>query len=64
MTLKQIYFRAKKINPLYKGTFADFILDFLNCRECFFISFKEWREYAFTPKIEKALDKHFKRYYS
>tara|TARA_R100000353_G_scaffold24470_1_gene21108 strand:+ start:1147 stop:1302 length:156 start_codon:yes stop_codon:yes gene_type:complete len=50
MTLKQIYFRAKKINPLYKGTFADFILDFLNCRECFFISFKEWREIRFHTK--------------
>lgn len=64
MTLKQIYFRAKKINPLYKRTFADFILDFLNCRECFFTSFKEWREYAFTPKIEIALYKYYKKYYS
>ena len=44
-------------------TFADFIKDFINCRECFFVSVKEWKKYAFTKKIEKALDKHYKKYY-
>ena len=63
MTLREIFIRAKKINSLYNGTFADFIKDFSNCRECFFVSVKEWKKYAFTNKIEKALDKYYKKYY-
>ncbi len=63
MNLRQIYVRSKKINPLYHGSFADFILDFLNCRECFFVSVKEWKKYAFSDKINKALDKYYKKYY-
>jgi len=63
MNLRQIFIRSKKINPLYHGTFSDFILDFLNCRECFFKSLAECKKFAFTPKIEKALDKYYKKYY-
>ena len=64
MNLRQIFIRAKKINPLYNGTFADFIKDFSNCRECFFVSVKEWKKYAFTKKIERSLANYLKRYYS
>jgi len=35
MKLKEIYKRAKKINPLYINSFEDFISDFGNCRDCF-----------------------------
>ena len=63
MNLRQIYVRSKKINPLYHGSFAVFILDFLNCRECFFVSVREWKKYAFSVKINKALDKYYKKYY-
>ncbi len=63
MTLREIFKRSKQINPLYNGKFADFILDFLNCRECFFKSLAECKKFAFTPKIEKALDKYYKKYY-
>ena len=29
MTLQDIYKNAKKINPMYNGTFADFVKDFI-----------------------------------
>ena len=39
ITLKQVYQRAKIVNPLYKQTkFESFISDFLNCGDEFFSS--------------------------
>ena len=58
MNLRQIFIRSKKINPLYHGTFADFILDFLNCREDFIEP-----QIAFSYKIERSLANYLKRYY-
>ena len=59
MTLRQIFIRAKKINPSYNGTFADFIKDFSNCREDFIEP-----QIAFSYKIERSLANYLKRYYS
>jgi len=64
MTLKEIYKRAKQINPLYNNTFEDFISDFGNCRECFFKSFKEFKKLGINQKIEKEWIYYYKKYYN
>ena len=64
MTLKEIYKRAKKINPLYKNTFKDFISDFGNCREEFFKSFKEFKKLGISKKIDKEFNYYYKKYYN
>lgn len=46
ITLKQIYERAKIINPLYKDTeYESFISDFLNCGDCFFSSYTSYLKF-------------------
>jgi len=64
MTLEQIYQRAKRINPLYqKSTFADFIQDFANCTEDFFITVKEYKKCLKDKKLWTDWNKHYKKYY-
>jgi len=63
MTLKEIYQRAKKINPLYKNeSFANFISDFKNCEEEFFMSSKEYKKLN-TEKLNKEFEKYYTKYY-
>ena len=63
MTLKEIYQRARKINPLYKNeSFADFISDFGNYREGFFVSCKEYKKLN-TKKLDKEFGKYCTKYY-
>jgi len=63
MKLKQIYKKAKKINPLYKSTFEDFILDFSNCRECFFKTIKDFRKYGLSKNIDIELHHYYIKFY-
>ena len=63
MTLQDIYKNVKKINPLYNGTFSDFVLDFMNCREDFFETNYLCFKYGYTEKIEKQLDFYYRRFY-
>ena len=57
MNLKQLYERAKKNNSYYaKETFEDFIHDYKNVREDFFVSEKEYRRLA--PKLEGEFYKY------
>tara|TARA_R100000963_G_scaffold1191_1_gene1193 strand:+ start:696 stop:944 length:249 start_codon:yes stop_codon:yes gene_type:complete len=63
MNLKEIYRRAKKINPLYRHvSFADFISDFGNYREGFFVSYKEYKKLN-TKKLDEEFGKYYTKYY-
>ena len=64
MNLKQIYQRAKKINSLYTNSFADFISDFGNCRDCFFKSWQEFKKYGVSKKIDREWQHYYKKYYN
>lgn len=64
MTLKEIYKRAKKINPLYTNSFEDFISDFGNCRDCFFKSWQEFKKYGVNKKIDREWEYYYKKYYN
>ncbi len=62
MNLKQLYRRAKKNNPYYaKETFEDFIHDYKNVREDFFVSEEEYRRLA--PKLEGEFCSYYKKIY-
>ena len=64
MKLKEIYIRAKKINPFYKkSTFADFIQDFGNCTEDFFLTVKEYKKCLKDKKLWTDWDKYYIKYY-
>lgn len=64
MTLRQIYKRAKRINPFYqKSTFADFIQDFKNCTEDFFLTIREFKKHAKDEKLWISWNKFYKKYY-
>ena len=59
MNLKQLYERAKKNNSYYaKETFEDFIHDYKNVREDFFVSEKEYRRLADKLLQERLGDKY------
>lgn len=64
MNLKQIYQRAKKINPLYTNSFEDFISDFGNCKEDFFKSVREFKKYDLNKKINIEWQHYYKKYYN
>ena len=62
ITLKQVYQRAKIVNPLYKKRiFTDFISDFGNSGDEFFSSFKVYLDF-----MKRDLDwaKYYKKYYN
>ena len=62
ITLKQVYQRAKIVNPLYKNRrFVDFISDFGNSGDEFFSSFKVYLDF-----MKRDLDwaKYYKKYYN
>ena len=62
ITLKEVYQRAKIVNPLYKNrTYADFISDFGNCGDEFFSSRK-----AYIDFTERDFDwgKGYRKYYN
>ena len=62
ITLKQVYQRAKIVNPLYKDTrFVDFISDFGNCGDEFFSSFKVYLDFC---KRDEDWGKYYKKYYN
>ncbi len=62
MNLKQLYERAKKNNSYYaKETFEDFIHDYKNVREDFFVSEEEYRRLA--PKLEGEFYSYYKKIY-
>ena len=64
MKLKEIYKRAKKINPLYTNSFEDFISDFGNCRDCFFKSRQEFKKYGVNKEIDREWEYYYKKYYN
>mgnify|MGYP003152794681 CR=1 FL=1 len=63
MKLKNIYKRAKRLNPFYKNSsFADFISDFGNYQEGFFLNLKEFKRFN-TKKLSQEFYKFYKKYY-
>ena len=64
MKLKEIYKRAKKINPLYINSFEDFISDFGNCKDCFFKSWQEFKKYGINKEIDREWEYYYKKYYN
>ena len=62
ITLKQVYQRAKIVNPLYKNRrFVDFISDFGNSGDEFFSSFKAYLDFC---KRDQDWGKYYKKYYN
>ena len=62
ITLKEVYQRAKIINPLYaKEHFANFISDFGNCGDEFFSSRKTYLDFK---KRDQDWTKYYKKYYN
>ena len=63
ITLKEVYQRAKIVNPLYaKEHFANFISDFGNCGDEFFSSRKTYLNFMKRDcDWEKGYRKHYNR---
>jgi len=62
ITLKEVYQRAKIVNPLYKKeTFANFISDFGNGGDEFFSSQKAYNNFV---KKDQDWAKYYKKYYN
>ena len=62
ITLKEVYQRAKIVNPLYAKTpFANFISDFGNCGDEFFSSRKAYIDFT---KRDFDWEKGYRKYYN